>query len=444
MGESSYKAMRGGGMEDVIFSGSGSRPSRNMAEVTLGAERDEGTGNGPEPVEITRRIERDSGSSYRINGREVRARDVQILFADASTGAHSSALVRQGQVAELIAAKPIARRGILEDAAGISGLHARRNEAEQKLRAAETNLNRLHRRHGRDREPARRAEAAGAAGGALSQDFRGDPPLRGDPLRHQLGERARPARRGGGGACRPPRRISPRRRPRRTRPRRPRRSSAERLPALRDKAAAAAAALERLKTAAAEIDREEEQRKARREELIGRRAAGRSRPSPRERDRPRRRRRRRDASTRRRRSSAVRARKRRGQHRRAPPPRRKPPPPPSHAWEIGIRRRRGRACRRRRGARGARARDPRGAGEASPAGGRARDRACPARPHRGGAGRGSARSPTAAAALAEAEALVAEREREAEARGGHLRRGARGGAPGARPLRRRRTRLRRA
>ncbi len=86
MGESSYKAMRGGGMEDVIFSGSGSRPSRNMAEVTLGAERDEGTGNGPEPVEISRRIERDSGSSYRINGREARARDVQILFADAATG----------------------------------------------------------------------------------------------------------------------------------------------------------------------------------------------------------------------------------------------------------------------------------------------------------------------------------------------------------------------
>ena len=134
MGESSYKAMRGGGMEDVIFSGSGDRPSRNMAEVTLAAERDEGTGRGPEAVEITRRIERDAGSSYRINGREVRARDVQILFADAATGAHSSALVRQGQVAELIAAKPMQRRSILEDAAGISGLHARRNEAEQKLR----------------------------------------------------------------------------------------------------------------------------------------------------------------------------------------------------------------------------------------------------------------------------------------------------------------------
>lgn len=144
MGESSYKAMRGGAMEDVIFSGSGARPSRNNAEVTLFAERDEGTGRGPEALEIARRIERELGSSYRINGREVRARDVQILFADASTGAHSSALVRQGQVAELIAAKPEKRRGILEDAAGISGLHARRNEAEQKLRAAETNLGRLN------------------------------------------------------------------------------------------------------------------------------------------------------------------------------------------------------------------------------------------------------------------------------------------------------------
>jgi len=123
MGESSYKSMRGGGMEDVIFSGSAARPSRNAAEVTLVAERDEGTGRGPESLEISRRIERELGSSYRINGREARARDVQLVFADASTGAHSSALVRQGQVAELIAAKPEKRRGILEDAAGISGLH---------------------------------------------------------------------------------------------------------------------------------------------------------------------------------------------------------------------------------------------------------------------------------------------------------------------------------
>jgi len=142
MGESSYKAMRGGGMDDVIFSGSADRPARNMAEVTLSGERD-GGGQGAEQLEITRRIEREAGSTYRLNGREARARDVQLLFADAATGAHSSALVRQGQVAELIAAKPVQRRGILEDAAGISGLHARRGEAEGKLKAAEANLERL-------------------------------------------------------------------------------------------------------------------------------------------------------------------------------------------------------------------------------------------------------------------------------------------------------------
>ena len=148
MGESSYKAMRGSGMDDVIFSGSGRRPARNTAEVTLVAE----TGGGAVPtvsagdsgiLEITRRIERESGSAYRINGRDVRARDVQLLFADASTGARSSALVRQGQIGELIAAKPVNRRAILEDAAGISGLHSRRHEAELKLRAAEQNLERL-------------------------------------------------------------------------------------------------------------------------------------------------------------------------------------------------------------------------------------------------------------------------------------------------------------
>ena len=144
MGESSYKAMRGGGMEDVIFSGSGNRPSRNMAEVTLVAERSGDTPRNAETLEITRRIEREAGSTYRINGRETRARDVQIIFADAATGSRSSAFVRQGQIGELIAMKPIQRRGILEDAAGISGLHARRDEAEQKLKGAEQNLERLH------------------------------------------------------------------------------------------------------------------------------------------------------------------------------------------------------------------------------------------------------------------------------------------------------------
>ncbi|HSG95804.1 MAG TPA: chromosome segregation protein SMC, partial [Afifellaceae bacterium] len=147
MGESSYKAMRGAGMEDVIFSGAANRPARNTAEVTLFAEpagspMPAGLAGG-EDLQISRRIEREAGSAYRINGKDVRARDVQLLFADAATGAHSSALVRQGQIGEIIAAKPTQRRQILEDAAGISGLHSRRHEAELKLRAAEQNLERL-------------------------------------------------------------------------------------------------------------------------------------------------------------------------------------------------------------------------------------------------------------------------------------------------------------
>jgi len=147
MGESSYKNMRGSGMEDVIFSGTSSRPSRNMAEVMLtldNADRDAPPAfNKFEQLEISRRIERDAGSAYRINGSDVRARDVQLLFADASTGARSPALVRQGQIGEIISSKPQARRRILEEAAGITGLHTRRHEAELKLRAAETNLERL-------------------------------------------------------------------------------------------------------------------------------------------------------------------------------------------------------------------------------------------------------------------------------------------------------------
>ena len=147
MGESSYKAMRASGMDDVIFSGSGNRPGRNSAEVTLVLDNSDRTAPAPlnnaDVLEVTRRIEREAGSVYRVNGREVRARDVQLLFADASTGAHSPALVRQGQIGELIAAKPTARRALLEEAAGISGLHSRRHEAELRLRAAEQNLERV-------------------------------------------------------------------------------------------------------------------------------------------------------------------------------------------------------------------------------------------------------------------------------------------------------------
>lgn len=147
MGESSYKAMRAAGMDDVIFAGSGNRPSRNSAEVTLVLDNSDRTAPAPlntaDVLEVTRRIEREAGSVYRINGKEVRARDVQLLFADASTGAHSPALVRQGQIGELIAAKPVQRRALLEEAAGISGLHSRRHEAELRLRAAEQNLERV-------------------------------------------------------------------------------------------------------------------------------------------------------------------------------------------------------------------------------------------------------------------------------------------------------------
>jgi len=147
MGENRPTSMRGAGMDDVIFGGTGSRPMRNNAEVTLFIDNADRTAPAPynesETVEITRRIERDAGSAYRINGREVRQRDVQIFFADASTGSSSPALVRQGQIAILINQKPLARRAILEEAAGISGLHQRRHEAELRLKAAETNLGRL-------------------------------------------------------------------------------------------------------------------------------------------------------------------------------------------------------------------------------------------------------------------------------------------------------------
>ncbi len=147
MGANSAKAMRGQGMDDVIFAGATNRPARNHAEVALiidNADR-----RAPQPftdapmLEVVRRIDRGEGSTYRVNGKEVRARDVQLLFADASTGANSPALVRQGQISELIAAKPQNRRRILEEAGGVAGLHTRRHEAELRLRGAETNLARL-------------------------------------------------------------------------------------------------------------------------------------------------------------------------------------------------------------------------------------------------------------------------------------------------------------
>ncbi len=147
MGENSYKNMRASGMDDVIFSGSGNRPSRNTAEVSLFLDNADRTApaafNDTDELQVSRRIERESGSVYRINGKDVRAKDVQLLFADASTGARSPSMVGQGRIGELISAKPQARRALLEEAAGISGLHSRRHEAELRLRAAETNLERL-------------------------------------------------------------------------------------------------------------------------------------------------------------------------------------------------------------------------------------------------------------------------------------------------------------
>ncbi|ALG89101.1 MULTISPECIES: chromosome segregation SMC family protein [Actibacterium] len=147
MGENRPTAMRGGGMEDVIFAGAATRPARNFAEVSLTIDNTERLApagfNDHDALEIVRRITRDAGSAYKANTRDVRARDVQMLFADASTGAHSPALVRQGQIAELINAKPKARRRILEEAAGISGLYQRRHEAELKLKGAEANLTRV-------------------------------------------------------------------------------------------------------------------------------------------------------------------------------------------------------------------------------------------------------------------------------------------------------------
>ena len=147
MGENRPTAMRGGGMEDVIFAGAATRPARNFAEVVLtldNSDRRAPTGfNESDVLEVVRRITRDIGSAYKTNSKDVRARDVQMLFADASTGAHSPALVRQGQISELINAKPKNRRRVLEEAAGISGLYQRRHEAELKLRGAETNLTRV-------------------------------------------------------------------------------------------------------------------------------------------------------------------------------------------------------------------------------------------------------------------------------------------------------------
>ncbi len=147
MGETSAKQMRGGEMDDVIFAGSANRPARNVAEVGLLLDNADRTApalfNDDVELQVTRRIERQKGSNYKVNGQDVRARDVQLLFADAATGARSTAMVSQGKIGTIISAKPQQRRTILEEAAGITGLHSRRHEAELRLRGAESNLGRL-------------------------------------------------------------------------------------------------------------------------------------------------------------------------------------------------------------------------------------------------------------------------------------------------------------
>src|SRR5581483_7720563 len=147
MGETSYKSMRGSAMEDVIFAGSEGRPARNMAEVTLFIDNTRRPApaefNDCDILEVTRRIEREAGSAYKVNGKDARARDIRLLFEDAATGARSPALVRQGRIGEIVNAAPQERRRVLEDAAGIAGLHSRRHEAELRLKATEANLARL-------------------------------------------------------------------------------------------------------------------------------------------------------------------------------------------------------------------------------------------------------------------------------------------------------------
>ncbi|HEX9535930.1 MAG TPA: AAA family ATPase, partial [Stellaceae bacterium] len=147
MGETSARRLRGGEMDDVIFAGTTARPARNIAEVALTLDNNGRDApfafNDRAEIEIVRRIERGGGSTYRVNGREVRARDVQLLFSDAASGAHSGAMVSQGRIGALIDAKPAERRLLLEEAAGTTGLHARRRETELKLDAAAGNLERL-------------------------------------------------------------------------------------------------------------------------------------------------------------------------------------------------------------------------------------------------------------------------------------------------------------
>ena len=267
MGENSARSLRGGEMDDVIFAGTAGRASRNIAEVTL--TLDETAGAVPPPfheqseLEIIRRIERGSGSTYRVNGKEVRARDVQTLFADLASGARASGMVSQGRVGALVTAKPEDRRAVLEEAAGITGLHARRHEAELKLRAAEANLARAEDLRGQLeaqlaglKRQARQASRYRNISGAIRQRRGG---AAGDPA----GPRGAAARRGAGGVAR----RAAWRWPRRPRPR-PQAAAhaadaAAALPPLRDsRGGSRAPALERHRVAQEQLAAEEERARA--------------------------------------------------------------------------------------------------------------------------------------------------------------------------------------
>ncbi|MFK8254104.1 chromosome segregation protein SMC [Ancylobacter terrae] len=270
MGESSYKAMRAEGMDDVIFGGTTNRPARNTAEVVLFVDNADRSApaifNDADHLEVSRRIEREAGSAYRINGREARARDVQILFADASSGSRSPAMVRQGQIGEIVGSKPGARRRILEEAAGVAGLHARRHEAEMRLRAAEANLQRLDDvigQIGGQLEALRRQSRQASRYRALSTDIRraeatllwlrwleAAAAVTEAERAHDLALReVAECTRAQGEAARNAA------------------VAAHALPALREADAAAAAALQRLTLARGELDREEARAATRREEL---------------------------------------------------------------------------------------------------------------------------------------------------------------------------------
>ncbi len=271
MGETSHKSLRAADMDAVIFAGSGNRPSRNHAEVVMTIDNSDRTApsamNDRETLEISRRIERDAGSVYRINGRDVRARDVQILFADAATGARSPALVHQGKIGEIIQAKPEQRRRVLEDAAGVAGLA--RPPPRGRV-AAQGGRNQSDPRRGRDRaigRTDRRPEEAGAAGDPLPRSRRQGAQGRGHAVPSALA----------GGQCRrdgsraAPTTLAVREMAERTREQaeaaRIQAVRASELPALREAEARAAAGLQRLTNARELLDREEERARERVAEL---------------------------------------------------------------------------------------------------------------------------------------------------------------------------------